>query len=225
MNPYLSAFLSLFYPPTCAVCDEALVTGEECICTRCLYNLPYYHASLADLELKFADECRIGPMHALLHYHRESPYRELVRDIKYRENKRLAIYLGKLFGEKLKGKVAADMIIPLPLHPRRQRARGFNQSTRIARGIASVMQLPVREGLIRRVINNPTQTKLNPAERAMNATGLFAVTNPGALEGKHILLVDDVVTTGATIASCLKELGPIPGIRVSVVCLARAGLP
>ncbi|MDR0543801.1 MAG: ComF family protein [Odoribacteraceae bacterium] len=224
MRGWLSSLVSLLYPPSCAVCGEVLVAGEEFICTRCRHDLPHDRGEHGDLELKFAGACRITPMYALLRYRRKSPFRLLVLKMKYRGNRKLGVFLGKMIGERIKGKFAAEMIVPVPLHPKRQRQRGFNQSALLASGIAPVVHLPVREDVIRRVVNNRSQTGLSPGERARNAERLFEVTAREALEGKHVMLVDDVVTTGSTITDCLRALGSVPGIRVSVVCLSRAGL-
>jgi ComF family protein len=224
MNARLSSLLALLYPPSCVACEEVLVTGEEYLCTRCRRDFPRDHASHAELELTFAGACRVGAFHSLFRYRRESRYKNLVYDVKYRGNARLGVFLGRMLGETLAGKTDAAIILPVPLHPRRRRERGFNQSACIARGIASVLQLPVREDLLRRVLDNPSQTGLAPGERATNVENIFAVVAPGELAGKHVLLVDDVVTTGATVSSCLRELAAVPGIRVSVACLARVAL-
>ncbi|MDR2131110.1 MAG: ComF family protein [Odoribacteraceae bacterium] len=222
MIPALAPVLALFYPSTCVVCEDVLVSGEEYICTRCRRDLPYSYAGHPELELKFAGVCRIDPVYSLFHYHRESRYKNLIYNIKYYGNKNLGVFIGKLLGEKIKGKVAAEIILPVPLHRKRERKRGFNQSAQIARGISSVLHLPVREDVIRRVCNNPSQTGLNSGERTKNVENIFAIEARELLAGKHVLLVDDVVTTGATLTSCLKELGTVPGIRVSVACLAYA---
>ncbi|MDR0765680.1 MAG: ComF family protein [Odoribacteraceae bacterium] len=206
----------------CTACGKGLAKGEGVLCTRCLRSLPRDRDSHLEIELLFAGECRIDPLFALFQHHRASRHRRLVHAVKYRDREQLGVYLGKMIGERIAGRVAAEMIVPVPLHPARQRARGFNQAARLARGIAEVLHLPTREEVIRRVIDNPSQTGLNPGERMANVERVFAVTDREALEGKHLLLVDDVITTGATIASCLHELGSIPGIRVSVACLSRA---
>ncbi|MDR1274425.1 MAG: ComF family protein [Odoribacteraceae bacterium] len=224
MKALFASLLDLFFPTPCVVCEEALTRGERFICTRCRHDLPFSRGNHVDVELKFMATCPMGPVYSLFHYHRESRYKNLVHAIKYHDNKRLAIFLGEVLGERIDGKVSAGIIVPLPLHPSRERERGFNQSARLARGISSVLRLPVREDVVLRVRNNPSQTRLAPDERAKNVANVFAVKEPEALAGSEILLVDDVLTTGATIGSCLKELSRVPDVRVSVACLARAGL-
>jgi ComF family protein len=223
MKTIFASLLDLFFPPLCAACEGALAGGERFICTRCRHDLPFSHGSHVDAGLKFMATCPVGPVYSLFYYHRESHYRRLVHAVKYYDNKRLALFLGEMLGERIAGKVSAGFILPLPLHPARERERGFNQSMRLARGVASVLRLPVREDVLRRVRDNPSQTRLTPGERVKNVENIFAVNEPESLAGSEILLVDDVLTTGATINSCLKELSRIPGVSVSVACLARAG--
>ena len=222
MNSLLSSFFSLFYPRLCAVCDNTLVTGEKYICTRCRHDFPDSHGRHTRLELLFSEVCRIGQVSSLFYYKRESSYKQLIYAVKYHGNMKLGFFLGEMLGKRLKG-IPVEIILPVPLHPRRQRERGFNQSGLIARGVSSVLQLPVREDVLRRVRDNISQTRMKPAERAKNVEGIFSVDAPDCLENKHVLLVDDVTTTGATLYNCLKALGTVPGIRVSVACLARAG--
>jgi ComF family protein len=223
MKGYLPALLDLFYPPACVVCEEVLATGERYICTGCRYGFPHDPAEHARLAVKFDEACRVGVVYALFRYDRESRYRNLIHAVKYHGRKKLGIFLGEMLGERIQGKVEAGVIHPMPLHPRRERARGFNQSALIARGVATVLQLPVLENVVTRVVDNPSQTGLNADARSRNAENIFALNKPGLLDGKHVLLVDDVITTGATVTSCLKALGTVPGIRVSVACLAHAG--
>ncbi|MDR1414567.1 MAG: hypothetical protein LBI96_02045 [Odoribacteraceae bacterium] len=218
---YLEGILDLLYPRMCLVCRKVPVSDTAYICTRCNHYFPFSFRNHVKLELALMLVCPMGPIYSLMSIDRDSPYMQLVYAVKYHDMPRLAKFLGEMLGRRIEGKVSADFIVPMPLHPRRKRKRGFNQCTRVAGGISAVLHLPVREGVVRRTRNNPTQTKLNKGERARNVENLFVVDNPESLAGSRILLVEDVLTTGATISSCLKALNCIPDVVVSVACLAR----
>jgi ComF family protein len=158
-------------------------------------------------------------------YARGSRIRKLIHNLKYNGIKEIGPELGKIYASSLSSSGFTkdmDIIIPVPLHPSRQRQRGFNQSYLIASGIAEVTGLPLCTGLLRRVSLSGTQTRRSRYERWMNVEGIFSVTDPEKLAGRHILLVDDVITTGSTIESCAGELLKIGGVKVSVVALAYA---
>lgn len=221
ISDYLAGLMDLFYPRLCAACGKSLSKGERYLCTHCFYELPYNYSEHEDLELLFREICDLERVYALFRYNKESRFREMIYALKYRHKKELGVFLGGLLGEKIKESVRPDAIIPLPLHPRRERERGYNQAVMIARGISGESGVPVLEHIVRRTKNNPSQTGLTLEQRQKNVSDIFVLEEEGTLEGKHILLVDDVITTGATLSSCLLKLNEIPRLRVSVACLAR----
>ena len=150
-------------------------------------------------------------------------FHKLVYAIKYRSNRELGVWAGKMLGERMKDVRGIDCIIPVPLHPERERKRGFNQAFLIGTGIASVLGGRIEPEVLRRVVNTPSQTGLERGQRADNVAEAFELGNTTRVEGCHVLLVDDVVTSGATIRACMMELSKIKGVRVSVACLGKSG--
>jgi ComF family protein len=148
-----------------------------------------------------------------------------VHNLKYKGIKEIGFELGKIYGSVLYDSgftSGIDLIIPVPLHPSKKRQRGFNQSDIISAGLSYAAGLPVDVKILERKVSTGTQTRKSRYERWANVEGTFNVTDPQSLEGRHILLVDDVITTGSTIESCVNELLKIDGVKVSVVTLAVA---
>lgn len=221
-------FISLLFPRLCFACGEHLLRNEKIICTGCYVDIPRTNYHLCDdnpVARLFWGRCMIERAAAFSFYARGSRIRKLIHNLKYNGIKEIGPELGKIYASSLSSSGFTkdmDIIIPVPLHPSRQRQRGFNQSYLIASGIAEVTGLPLCTGLLRRVSLSGTQTRRSRYERWMNVEGIFSVTDPEKLAGRHILLVDDVITTGSTIESCAGELLKIGGVKVSVVALAYA---
>ncbi|GHV65132.1 amidophosphoribosyltransferase [Bacteroidia bacterium] len=219
MFPF-QAFIDLLYPPLCTVCKKTLVQGEEYICSFCLAEFPFSDAVFTK-ELPFSEGCKYPEaIHTLFYYNKFSKYSGLILAVKYASRQKLGLYLGRMLGEKM-GTGIFDGIIPVPLHPKKEKKRGFNQSYQIALGIASVLHTDIWNNVLVRQINNPTQTGKNSMERAQNVANVFALSNGDGAIGKHVLLVDDVITTGATLCSCIEALSPVEGLRVSIGCLGQ----
>jgi ComF family protein len=162
---------------------------------------------------------------SFLLFQRGNVVRTLLHDLKYREYAETGFYLGKLFGMDLKDDgIFSDVnaIVPVPLHPKKQRKRGYNQSSIIAAGLASELDVPVFEEVLVRMEHSSTQTKKTRMERWLNVKDVFVIQNSSLLENLHVLLVDDVITTGATTEACLLALKDIEGIRVSAASIAFA---
>jgi len=172
---------------------------------------------------------RINITHATAYfsYKKGSRYRQLIYAIKYRGLKELGFEIGKKFGTELKETSnfgAVDLLVPVPLHPKKQKIRGYNQSEWIARGIANAMDLPVITNNLIRKVHTPTQTNKSRFERWQNVEEIFDVEKPEIFTGKHVLLIDDVVTTGSTLEACALHLLKINGIKVSIATLAFADM-
>jgi ComF family protein len=164
---------------------------------------------------------------AFSYFNKGSRIRNLIHNLKYKGITEVGYELGKIYGLSLNSSdfmKDIDMIIPVPLHPAKERIRGFNQSEIISRGIADVTLLSVANKIVERISVSATQTKRSRYERWTNVEGIFSVKDPRMIEGKHVLLVDDVITTGSTIESCANELLKTDGVKVSVVALAFAAV-
>ncbi len=220
----LASVTDLFYPRVCEVCGRSLAGGEQYICTHCLADFPFtdetFETGNALLE-GFPENYRPWKLHTLYYYNKYSEYKNLIYLIKYQSYRQLALYLGTMLGEKMVGACLADCIIPVPLHPKREKLRGFNQAAEIAKGINRVLQLELMGNVVLRTRNNVSQTGKNAAERLKNVEDIFSLVAPEKIQDRHVLLVDDVITTGATIGSCLQILARAEGVSFSLGCLAQ----
>ncbi len=221
--------LNLFFPPLCVVCDERLTESEEFLCVSCLSKLPIADVhNFCDSELEKLLAGRF-PFHKAISftvYQKEGMMQRIVHRFKYGDDSALAYFMGELCGTAFVGKNVVDdidVLIPVPLHTRRMRERGYNQSEEIARGISSKLSIPVCADILCRKINNPPQAQTQSRmERWRNVKNIFHVEDETYLVGKHILLVDDVITTGSTLEACAKALLDVEGVRISVFALSAA---
>lgn len=229
MTSWLGASLKsleeLFFPPLCQVCGRLLCRNELHICIPCLTQIPLLPDESEGIMPVMLKEYE-GPgqpeqLFALFYYDRYDAYKNLLYHIKYRSRRSLAFALGRLLGKKMKGRCHADCIVPIPLHPKRERARGFNQAREIARGVATELGIEVLDQVIARVCNTRSQTGKNINERRENVSGIFTLLRPEAIRDRHVLLLDDVVTSGATMESCLRTLAAAGNVRFSLACLAQ----
>ena len=218
-----SSFFRLLYPRACVVCGDVLVDGEPFLCSACLSGLPLNEGVDEEADEALANDLGVGYLYWLFRYDRASDFHKLVYAIKYRSNRELGVWAGKMLGERMQDDRGIDCVIPVPLHPEREKERGFNQAFMIGMGIASVLGVRVESGVLSRVVNTSSQTGLERGQRADNVAEAFELRDTACVEGCHVLLVDDVVTSGATIRACMIELSKIKGVRVSVACLGKSG--
>ena len=203
--------------------------NENLICTECYVVIPRTNYHLEEdnpVAQLFWGRCLIEKAAAFSYYNKGSRIRNLIHNLKYKGIKEIGYELGRIYGLSLKSSGFTDdidLIIPVPLHPAKKRIRGFNQSEIISMGIADATGLPVDIKIpLQEYTVSATQTKRSRYERWTNVEGIFQVTDSQTIKGKHVLLVDDVITTGSTIESCTNELLKINGVKVSVVALAFA---
>ena len=226
----LDDFVSLLFPRLCHACGNHLLRNEKVICTQCYISIPRtnYHLSAGNpVEQLFWGRCTITKAAAFSYYTRGSRIRKLVHNLKYRGIKEIGEELGRIYGYSLKssGFISdIDLIIPIPLHRAKIKKRGFNQSELICRGLSEATGKAVDTTSVKRSEKSDTQTNKSRLDRWLNVEGIFEVVKPESLEGKHILLVDDVITTGSTIDACASELLKLRGVKVSAVALAVAVL-
>jgi len=225
---YLSDFWGLFFPNTCCGCGNHLVKGERILCLTCLHDMPYTDFHLQDdnvIAKRFWGRAEVHAATALLHFQKGNKVQQLIHQLKYNERDDVGVYLGEIMGKQLKHADAfkdVALVVPVPLHWRKKLKRGYNQSACFAQGIATEMSIETSTDLLQRARHTQTQTKKTREERWLNVKDVFALSNPEKHQGKHILLVDDVVTTGATLEACAQALLQIPGARVSIATIAVA---
>lgn len=223
---YIKDFLSLVYPKICQVCDKSLFKHEEVICKKCYHHLP--RARFTGDPRNPAAQVFWGrvPLKMVITgflYNKGNAIQQLIHNFKYRGHKNIGIFLGEELGNEISGISALDdisFILPVPLHPKKQKKRGFNQSEVIAKGIAAKTNTEVNNSILIRKSFSTTQTRKSKYERWENVESIFALKDEKAIENKHILLVDDVITTGATIEACVLCLLKAEGVRVSIAAVA-----
>jgi ComF family protein len=224
----LHSSLHLLYPHTCHGCGSDLLSSKELLCGQCIFTLPNtFFADSADnaVEKIFTGRLAVKAAYSQLYYNKGAVVQRLIHQLKYKGNRDIGIYLGKLMGQTLLNNErfgAVDYLVPLPLFPAKEHKRGYNQATVLCNGMAAVLGVSVSNGNVVRRRFTQTQTRKHRTERWENVAGSFVVNNPAALEGKHLLLVDDVVTTGATLDACGNVLLQVPGVTVSIATLACA---
>lgn len=226
IKDWLGSFLSLLFPRCCVVCGRPLAKGEECLCTMCNINLPrtdYHLRKDNPVEKMFWGKIPLERATSFFFYRKGSDFRQILHQLKYGGQKGIGAIMGRYMAAELLESgffEGVDVILPVPLHKKKQQIRGYNQSEWIARGIAAVTGISIdTESVVRRK-NTETQTRKSSLERWENVEGIFELHHAESLTGKHILIVDDVLTTGATTVECASCLTDIEGIRISVLTLA-----
>ena len=221
------AITDLFYPRLCICCGTALTSSEKHICTSCIASLPRtnFHLGARNLaEESFAGKAHTTETFSWFFFSHESSYSRLIYDFKYNGNYKLAEHLGRLYAKELRADgqfLSYDYIIPVPLHRKRKRERGYNQSYYIAKGIANVFGGEIREDILQRKEMTESQTKKMRFDRWENIKDAFYVATANATDfDKKILIIDDVTTTGATIAACIIKLRECGYKNISVLTLA-----
>lgn len=221
-------FISLFFPNYCLGCSLALFKGEEILCTRCIRDLPktgYHIHEENPMKLRLAGRLPIMYAMAFLKFRKTGIVYYLLHQLKYNNHPEVGVKLGKIYGKDLfdSGIINQfDLIVPVPLHPTRKRKRGYNQSACFAEGLSSVLNVPWDESISTRKIITQSQTRKTKVERWDNVKDVFDVQLPEKIKGARILLVDDVMTTGATLEACGMHLIHAGCSELSVACLAEA---
>ena len=220
--------LQLFYPRLCEGCSKPLIMGEEVLCIGCALQLPetnYHHIPDNETALRFAGRIPFIQATTLAYFTNEGILQHLIHGLKYGNKKQTGIYLGRLLGEKIRAAAwepAIDMIIPVPLHIAKQARRGYNQSHLIAEGLSEGLHIPANNHILERIRDTESQTHKSRAERVNNMADAFRIKNKDTLKGKHILICDDVLTTGATIEACALALMQEESIKISVATIGIA---
>lgn len=218
--------INLFFPNVCVGCKNVLVEQEKVICIHCLHELPLTNLHVNDSKViskVFYGTVVLQHATALFYYPKKGVVRQLIHHLKYKNQKHISGYLGKWLGIELKDSGYyndIDVVIPVPLHQKRMRQRGYNQVEGFAKELALSLNAEYNDSTLFRNKNTSTQTVKNRLTRWNNVQTIFEITDVNTLKGKHILLVDDVITTGATIKSCVTELNKINNVKLSLAVMA-----
>ena len=227
LKTILSDTLHLFYPHVCTGCGSDLLQEDDLLCLRCINNLPKTNFALFSdnpIEKIFVGRIRLEAAHSEFYFSKDSIIQQLIHQLKYKGNKAIGIYLGELMGKSLLVSNRfnnIDTLIPLPLYTDKEHKRGYNQAAIICDGMAGVMNIPVSKNIALRQRYTDTQTKKHRIERWENVAGSFIIMDENKLKGKSVLLVDDVVTTGATLEACGSMLIGIENVKLSIATLAH----
>lgn len=225
----LSEAADIIVPRRCALCGKRLKAGEEFLCLSCLTELPftrYFGREGNAVERIFWGRIPICRANSYLHYFPESMVSRLFLALKYGNRPHYGCTLGAMMAAELRDTGffdGIDAIVPVPLARKRMKQRGYNQSEMLAQGVAKVTHLPVLTDAVARVVANPTQTHLTRAERRDNVADVFSLLRPAKVAGKHLLMVDDILTTGSTMMECAEEVAKAGDVKISVLTLGLAG--
>lgn len=229
-NPNLmfQSLIHLFFPPVCAGCKTVLITYENVICTNCRHEMPLTQHHLNpenEAFKKFYGRIPVEHVSALLYFHKKGIVQELIHSLKYRGQEEIGFVLGEWYAEELKNHhllQTVDAIIPVPLHPKKFRERGYNQVTEFGNALSKSLDIPVNTTILFRQVYSKTQSQKNRLGRTEGIDSVFDVSFSESDYNQHFLLIDDVITTGATLEVCAKALLKIPGAKISIVCMAMA---
>jgi ComF family protein len=222
------SFLHLVFPHVCEGCGSDVIDEKEMLCLKCISRLPktgfqFYSSNI--VEKIFWGRLPLRAATAQYYFTKESMMQHLMHQLKYKGNRDLGIYLGQLIGKSLAQTNRfsdVDALIPLPLFPSKEKKRGYNQASILSYGIGEIIGKPVLENVVIRTTHTETQTRKNRVARWQNMEGRFLLKTPSKIENKHLLLVDDVITTGASLEACGREILNAPGVVISVCTLCYA---
>ena len=227
-NPWWNDFLSLFFPLLCLLCRYNQRYEHQPLCLACQAKLSPTNLHLHrenEFTDRFIGRIQLETAAALYYFSKTSKVQTLLHLLKYGDRPMIGIQLGRWYGHLLKEQAhysTIDLIIPVPLHPKRERQRGYNQSTQFAIGLSEALNIPYRSSVLERQIYTPTQTGKNRVERLENVLTAFHLKEKDVIAGKNVLLVDDVLTTGATLEACALQLLEVPNVKISMATIAIA---
>ncbi|RYY09058.1 MAG: ComF family protein [Chitinophagaceae bacterium] len=222
----IDSLTHLFFPHICAGCGSDVISQHQLLCLACTTRLPltgYYERADNPVEKTFWGRLPVQHAASYLYFNKDSIVQQLMHQFKYKGREEIGLYFGKKMGAALlsSGRIQpADYLVPLPLHPARQRKRGYNQAEVLCRGMSETLGIPVLPGAVTRNAETSSQTRKSRISRWDNMSGKFSVPDPEKLQNKHVILVDDVVTTGATLEACGQELMKAQGLLLGIATLA-----
>ncbi len=217
----------LFYPHVCIGCGTDVIEHDQVLCLQCFSDFPttdYFMYTNNPVEQLFAGRILVQNAGSAFYFTKKSLLQNIIHEIKYKGNKEAALFIGKQTGLAIQQSNRfnnIDVIVPLPLSNRRQQERGYNQAALIAQGMADIIKKPVADQVVIRKLNTATQTGKDRSHRWQTMQYAFDLTNTELLRGKHVLLVDDIITTGATLESCGEVILSLPDTRLSIATVAH----
>jgi ComF family protein len=223
-----TAILNLFFPKACLGCEALLLQNESVICTQCRHNLPLtnHHLHLENEMFKtFYGRIPLEQASALFYFNKKGIVQSLIHNLKYRGHQEIGQVLGEWYAadlSKIENFKTIDYIIPVPLHPKKLKQRGYNQLTTFGETLSKELKIPYKTTILSRNSYSKTQSQKNRDGRTQVINAVFEVAFTEQQHGKHFLLIDDVVTTGATLESCCRALLKIPHAKISIVCMTMA---
>lgn len=223
-----SSIFHLLFPHVCVGCGGDGIDQDSFLCLECINDLPHTNYAMHahnPAEKIFYGRVHVHAVMSQFYFTKESIIQNLIHEFKYKGNREIGKYLGNLMGKSIQESFRfqnISAIIPLPLYIGKEKKRGFNQAAILCKGIEEITQIPLMENNVVRIVNTETQTKKRRIQRWLNVDKTFDILYPHLLEGKHVLLVDDVITTGATLEACVSALLKVKSIKVSIATLAIA---
>jgi ComF family protein len=223
---FVKDLIAVFYPEVCLSCHETLTTNEKVVCIGCRHDLPFTKFSFEPanlVEKTFYGRIPIEQGTALFYFHKKGHVQELIHSLKYRNHQQVGALFGGWLGDELIESCrfsTIDCIIPVPLHPKKLKKRGYNQVTTFGKSLSNKLGIPFIENILKKVSATNTQTRKLRFDRWKNAHDLFVVENNNLLENKHILLIDDIITTGATLEACCEAFKKTKNLKISIACMA-----
>lgn len=224
----IKALFNLFFPQACLGCSQFLSENETVICTQCRHEIPLTHHHLQydnEAMMKLYGRLPLEHASALMYYHKKGIVQEIIHNLKYRRHQEVGTLIGNWYGSELKNcedLKSIDAIIPIPLHAKKLKFRGYNQVTTFGKALSEQLNCPYDENILRRSQYSKTQTFKNLLSRNEIKSHTFEVNYNETHHNKHFLLIDDVITTGATLEAAGKALLEIPGAKISIVCMAMS---
>ncbi|MFV0249154.1 MAG: ComF family protein [Tenacibaculum sp.] len=227
---FLKELFKVFYPSLCVNCSTQLLGSEAYLCTNCLYNLPlinYNEATKEMLQAIFYGQLVIEEIYSFLYFSKHGITQKLIHELKYKGQEEIGAFIGKWIGHEIlklgifKG---IDYIIPVPLHPSKRKKRGYNQLTKFGKTLSLMLDIPYKPGVLLRKSKSKTQTSKQRFERFLDLDSKFNLSNTAIFKNKHVLVIDDVITTGASLIACCNELLKSKNIKISICTMAYTEL-